>query len=518
MFVGDIAEREAGRNPDRTAMIEAGSDRQITYGELALRVEALAGAFVHTAQLAKGERIMMLCLNRIECVEIYLAAARSGMIAVSLNWRLAIDEMEEIVKDCGARVLVCEAGFASIASELARRCDLSMMLVFGDDSDGSYEDFVGKGSGRQITLQNAYTDPAMILYTGGTTGKSKGVVHSLGSILGAMMSNTVAERIIPEDRYLFLGSMFHSAAILGLNYLLNGATLVMLPKFEPRLALDAIEAHRITKSMAFPAMVNYLLAEAGSSRFDLSSLRNLQYGGGPFGERIIREMAEALPCGLLQCYGSTEHVGVSFLSPDDHREALSGRHPHRLQSAGRAAHVSLIRILDSQGQPVPRDRKTPGEIFVRSASNMTGYWNRPDLTDALRGPQGELGSGDIAVWDEDGYIYVVDRAKEMIISGGENIYPAQVEKAIFDHPGVLEAAVVGAGDEVWGESVVAFVVPRKGFELSGDDVRRTVTGKLGSYQKPRVVHFLPELPRSASGKIAKSELRRIAALHDESEN
>lgn len=460
--------------------------------------------------MAKGDRVMLLSLNRIEGIEVYLGAARSGMVAAALNWRLAAHELEQIVRDCDGQVLIYEDQYSDLAQDLARRCNFRTVLCFGEGSDGSYERFLGSGAGSECTRNVSPGDPVMILYTGGTTGKSKGVVHSHAGVIAAMVNNTIAERIVEDDRYLLLSQLFHSATILAMNYLLNGATLVLLPRFEPRAALEAIESERVTKSLAFPAMVNYLLAAADDSQFNLGSLRNMQYGGGPISERVIRQMADVLRCDLLQCYGTTEQVGVTFLTPEDHREAFAGRNAHRLSSAGRTAHLAHVILLDASGQPVPQDGKTPGEIHVSSLTNMLGYWGQPELTAALRGPNGELGTGDIAVWDRDGYIYVVDRAKEMVISGGENIYPSQVENAISEHESVLECAVVGQPDEVWGESVVAFVVPRKGMDVGPDDVQAIVTERLGSYQKPRIVHFLEELPKTASGKIAKADLRHLA--------
>jgi long-chain acyl-CoA synthetase len=510
MLIGDIAQRQLARNPNEVAIVDGDSQRALTYAELSRRVLSLATSFVHLGKLVKGDRVAVLSLNRLESVEAYLAAGRAGLVATGLNWRLATDELVRIVEDSRPGVLVCDADLVETALKICRRSDVRLLLSFGAASDGSYEDFIAKGEGLILDVERSYNDPVLILYTGGTTGASKGVVHTNGSLLAAMFNNSVAERIVSTDRYLLLGQMFHSASVLALNYLMHGARLVLLPRFEPRQALEVIESEQVTATCVFPAMINYMVAEADCTRFDLGSLRNVQYGGGPFAPRMIRQMSELLPCDLLQCYGSTEHIGVTFLSPQDHREAAAGRYEDRLLSCGREAHLSAVRIVDEDGALVPRDRKTPGEIFVDSPANMVGYWNRPDLTNAARGEHGDLGTGDLAVWDNEGYVYIVDRAKDMIISGGENIYAAQLEKAIGDHQGVLEVAVVGAPDEVWGEAAVAFVVANRGAVVTGDDIRAAVTHRLGSYQKPRDVHFVTELPKAATGKVAKQELRRLA--------
>jgi acyl-CoA synthetase (AMP-forming)/AMP-acid ligase II len=501
LLVGEITEREAQRNRSKTAIVEAGTGRRTTYSDLHRRVDGFSNGIATSPSWKRGDRIGLLSLNTIESFEIYLGAARSGSVAQGLNWRLAPEELARIVEDAQPYAVVCAQEFAELGYELQRRVDVPLWLFFGEGSDGSYEDFVAAGGLLQrVHDVGSLDEPLLILYTGGTTGESKGAVHTNRSCLAAMVNNTVAERVVPTDRYLLLGQMFHSSAVLALNYLSHGATVVLIPKFEPRLTLEAIETERVTASLAFPAMMNYLLTEADS--FDLTSLRNVQYGGGPMAPRVIRSMAETLRCGLIQCYGSTEHVGVTFLSQEDHRDAIANGDERRLTSCGREAHLTRVRLIDATGNAVPRDGKTPGEIVVLSPSNMIGYWRRPDLT--AKAMYGEwLGTGDLAVWDDDGYIYVVDRAKDMVISGGENIYPAQVEKAIAEHPAVLEVAVVGEPEEFWGEIVTAFVVLHEGRNASVAEIQQAVTERLGSYQKPRKVQFLSELPKSSSGKVAK---------------
>lgn len=509
MLVGEITEREATRNPEKTALVEPDSGRQLSHRALHRRVAALHAALATAPGVRAGDRVALLSLNRIEAFEVYLGAARAGLVAQGLNWRLAADELERILRAGQPRVVVFDASFAELAGELRRRLDIPLWLSFGEGSDGSYEETVEIGARRgELAVEASPDDPALVIYTGGSSGESKGAVHTNRSLLAAMVNNSVAERIVPSDRYLLLGQVFHSASILALNYLMHGATVVLVPKFEPRRSLEVMESERVTTSLAFPAMVNYMLAEAGGGRFDLGSLRNVQYGGQTVAPRIILAMLETFACGLIQCYGSSEQVGVTFLSQEDHEEARrSAGKRHLLRSCGREAHLTRVFLVGDDGRLVPRDGRTPGEIVVRSPANMAGYWGRPDLTAAaMREPFG-LGTGDLAVWDDEGYVYVVDRAKDMVISGGENIYPAQVEKAIAEHPDVLEAAVVGVPDEQWGEAVAAFVVLHRGSRAGADDIRQTVARTLGSYQKPRHVRFVEELPKTPAGKVAKRTLR-----------
>jgi acyl-CoA synthetase (AMP-forming)/AMP-acid ligase II len=511
MNVAEISAREAARRPHKEAIVDPVRERRVTYAELERRVAALAHALEADSRVRRGDRIVMLATNCVEYFEMYFAAARAGLIAQGLNWRLATDELVRILDSVEPAVFISDGEFAAQAEQLKRRVDIPVWLSFGEGGDGSYDDYVEAGAGERAPLQPGDPDRGiLIVQTGGTTGEAKGALHTDRGCVAAMVNNTVAERVVPSDRYLVQGQMFHSAAILAFNYLMNGATVVLLPRFEPELSLRTIEAERVTASLAFPAMLNYILAVAQSGAFDLASLRNLQYGGGPMAPEVILATMDALPCSLIQNYGSSEHVGVTFLSQEDHRDARAGRNVHRLGSCGREALLTRVALLDADGALVPHDGKTAGEIFVSAPSNMAGYWRRPDLTAAITRGSWQ-GTGDLAVWDEDGYLYVVGRAKDVIISGGENIYPIQVENAIAGLPEVLEVAVVGMPDELWGESVAAYVVLKPGATATEASLQESVRELLGSYQKPKSVRFVGELPKSAAGKVEKGALR---ALHE----
>jgi acyl-CoA synthetase (AMP-forming)/AMP-acid ligase II len=511
MNVGDISAREAARRPHKEAIVDPVRGRRVTYAELERRVGALAHALDADPRVERGDRVVILATNCVEYFEVYFAAARAGLIAQGLNWRLAGDELARIIDSVEPVAFICDGDFAAQAEQLQGRLDIPIWLSFGEKGDGSYDEYVEAGARREQPLDAGDPDRGiLIVYTGGTTGEAKGALHTDRGCVAAMVNNTVAERIVPADRYLLQGQMFHSAAILAFNYLMNGATVVLLPRFEPELSLQTVEAERVSASLAFPAMLNYILAVAESGTFDLSSLRNLQYGGGPMAPEVILATMDALPCSLIQNYGSSEHIGVTFLSQEDHREAHAGRNTHRLRSCGREALLTRVTLLDEGGAVVPHDGKTAGEIYVRAPSNMAGYWRRPDLTAAITRGSWQ-GTGDLAVWDEDGYLYVVGRVKDVIISGGENIYPIQVENAIAAHPDVLEVAVVGMADELWGESVAAYVVLKTGAHATEASLRESVRDVLGSYQKPKTVRFLGELPKSAAGKVEKGALR---ALHE----
>jgi acyl-CoA synthetase (AMP-forming)/AMP-acid ligase II len=244
----------------------------------------------------------------------------------------------------------------------------------------------------------------------------------------------------------------------------------------------------------------------GFASFDLSSLRNIQYGGGPMPSSVVRAALESFPCTLIQGYGQTEGTTMTFLSQEDHAKAVRGIDSQRLRSCGREGFVTSVRVVDPDGRDVPRDARTPGQIIVRSEANMVGYLNQPELTaQTLR--DGWMWTGDIATWDEDRYVFIVDRAKDMIISGGENIFSVQVEEAINQHPAVLECAVIGVPDEEWGESVKAVVVLKPEQTATEQEIIDEARKHLASYQKPRSVDFVPALPKAPTGKILKRELR-----------
>ena len=321
-----------------------------------------------------------------------------------------------------------------------------------------------------------------------------------------MQNQTVAERIVPSDVYMLTGQMFHIPVVLAMNYHAHGCPLVLM-NFDATLALNLIEKEKVSAFLGVTTMLNWMMAVPNFESFNLSTLRNIQYGGGPMPSRVIREALDAFPCSLIQGYGQTEGTTMTFLSQEDHNLAIRENfHPERLRSCGREGFVTTIRIVDADGNVVPQDNETPGEIIVKSKANMIGYFGRPDLTSqTIR--NGWMWTGDIATWDSDGYCYIVDRAKDMIISGGENIYSIQVEEAIAKHQGVLEVAVIGIPDDEWGESVKAFVVAKPGYDLSPEDIMLTAKSNLASYQKPKYVEFVKELPKAPTGKILKRNLR-----------
>jgi acyl-CoA synthetase (AMP-forming)/AMP-acid ligase II len=505
--IGFIPTKTARLEPAREALIDVHSGRRLTFGELEENVCRLANALVDQLGMLKGERVAVLSKNSIEYMEIYYACARIGLITQPINWRLSHDEMVRIVEDGSPTVLIYSDEYREQVERLKTSTDVSHWLGFGDDSDGSYTTLLKSSSVKEPvgSADVGGDDPLLILYTGGTTGQSKGALHTHRSFYMGMINQTVAERVVPSDVYMLTGQMFHIPVALGMNYHAHGCPMVLI-NFDARLALETIHKERVSAFLGITTMLNWMMADDKFADFDLSSLRNIQYGGGPMPGSVVAAALDAFPCTIIQGYGQTEGMTMSFLSQEDHLLALDGDHPERLDSCGREGFVTEIRVVDSHGNLVPRDSKTPGEIIVRSEANMVGYWQRPDLTaETIR--DGWMWTGDIAVWDEAGYIFIVDRAKDMIISGGENIFCTQVESAIHQHPGVLESAVFGVPDDQWGEAVKAVVVMKPGQSATEREIIDIAAKHLASYQKPKSVDFVESLPKAPTGKILKRELR-----------
>ena len=506
MNQGLIPAKWAALTPERQAVYDVPGDRRVCWREFDSMVRRLANG-LRGLGLQAGDRVAMLSRNCVEYQALYFAAGRVGLVTQPLNWRLAVPELAAITRDAAPKAVISAAEWSSVIERLQRNVDVSNWLQFGDDSDGSLDRLIGSSSDDEPewSAKVADDDPFFILYTGGTTGQSKGALHTHRSAAAGMLNQTVAERIVPSDVYLLTGQMYHIPVVLAMNYMKHGCPLVLM-NFAARQAMEIIEAERVSAFLGITTMLNWMMAVPGFDGYDVSSLRNIQYGGGPMPSSIVRQALDSFPCTLIQGYGQTEGTTMCFLSQEDHARALAGIHPERLRSCGREGFVTTVRVVDPLGNDVPRDGKTPGQVIVRSEANMVGYWHRPDLTaQTLR--DGWMWTGDIATWDEDRYIFIVDRAKDMIISGGENIFSVQVEEAIARHPAVLECAVIGVPDDEWGESVKAVVVLKPGQTATEQDIIQQARKYLAGYQKPRSVDFVSELPKAATGKILKRELR-----------
>lgn len=348
-------------------------------------------------------------------------------------------------------------------------------------------------------------EPFLGLSTGGTTGVHKSAIHSQYSYGACVLDYLASAGIRESDVYLQLGQLFHATGYLALAYLAMGLPVVVTD-FEAASTLQIIEDEKVTGFFAIATMLPRLVNAAQVRGLNARYLRQVFYGGAPMGEEVIRSAATLFDADLTQSWGMTEFGPGTFLGPEAHRRALSGERPELLRSCGKPALFSTVAIVDEHGRPVPQDGQTMGEICHRGPNNMLYYWNKPEETATVL-QDGWVLSGDLGVWDEEGHIYIVDRIKSMIISGGENIFPSEIERILGNHQEIAEVVVVGVPHPDWGEVVKAVVVRRPGAELTAEDVAAYVGEDLGSYKKPRIVEFRDELPMTPTGKVNRALLK-----------
>ena len=500
--VGDMLAAAAAEAPDKTALVFGG--RRCSYQELDEASNRIAGALIDKG-FSRGATIGMIGKNSDCFVEILFGAVKSGGAAVVLNWRLAGPELRVIAEDAGLAMLFYDVEFAG-AVEVLRSALPSLVCVPFDPSLDAHPDFVAFVA-RPGTAAPARTispdDTAIMMYTSGTTGKPKGVPASHYAICFAP-ENMLAtgERCVSldSDINLLTTPLFHLAGIGWLHGSIFGrATLIILPSADVPSLVAAVAAHRVTRATVLPALMPALLDAVGQG-VDLSSLRLIAYGASPIPESLLARMLAKFSCGFLQNYGMTENsASATYLAPDDHYPGS----PFLLSCGRPYPHVTL-RTVNAGGLVCGAGEI--GEIELQSATLFKGYWNRPDAT-AEVWRDGWYATGDMGFLDEHGYLFLVDRKKDMIISGGENIYATEVESAIAAHPDVLRAAVIGVPSEKWGEEVKAIVILRDFSALDGAELIAFLRPLIAGYKLPKSVDFVAELPLTAMGKIAKPILR-----------
>lgn len=491
--------------PDRVGVIDG--DLRLTYRAYAERCDQLAKALVSDLGVVPGDRVAWLGGNTHELLEAYYGVLLAGAILVPLNIRLSSPELRTMLDDCGARVLI-------------RHPDQTDPLTAAPDGDGGHGPDTGL---RQVVLgpryeallaarpAGAFVAPevdersvAEIFYTSGSTGAPKGAMLTHRGLYLHAVHSALTNGIGGDDVVLHTIALFHVNGWGTPHYLTAlGGVHVMLPRFAPADVLALIEAEGVTRLFLVPAMATALLQHDAFERFDLSSLRQISVGGAPTPAPLLAEIEARFRCTAICGYGMTESSPTLTRSLDK---------PGEEPSLARRATTGLpilgvdVRVLGPADEEVPWDAATPGEVCVRSNHVMAGYWNDPGATaETLRG--GWLRTGDVATVDPDGYLTIVDRTKDLIISGGENVSGVEIEKALAEHPAVLEAAVVGTADDRWGEVPRAFVVLRPGAPATADELREHVRSRLAHFKAPRDVVLVVELPRTGTGKVAKPILR-----------
>lgn len=503
----------AWRVPGAPALVEPSSGRVRTFGQLCDRCGQLAVGLARLHRVQPGARIAALSRNSIELVELYLACASAGALLFPLNWRFSVEQIRDSLRDAAPSVVFYDAEFAKTIEAAGKSVEDCEWVEWHNGEDSGYEDLLRRCADRDGAYWSDLPDPVeladsayLAISTGGTTGIPKSAVHTQRSYSACALDYAAAARIAESDVYLMLGQLFHVVGYMTLAYLAYGRPVV-ISNFEAESTLEIVRAEKATAFMAIGAMMPRLVSVMNSGGESCPSLRRFEYGGAPMGEDVIRQTAELFGTDLLAVWGMTEFGPGTYLGPYAHRRALSGERPELLRSCGRAALLSTVAVLDPEtGEPAPRDGKTMGELCHRGPNDMLSYWNRPEETRALV-RDGWIHSGDGAAWDDEGFFYIVDRLKSMIISGGENIFPGEIERTLANHPAVVETAVVGVPDLQWGEVVKAYVVREPSSDLTIEGICDYVATQLAGYKKPRIVEFVSELPMTPTGKVDRKVLR-----------
>jgi len=483
--------------------------RKKSWAEIENRVARFAGS-LRQLGVKRDDRIAVLALNSDIYFEFYLAAPWAGATVVPFNTRWTVPELAYGINDSDCRLLLVDDVFAETGSELLDLCpNLQSCLFIGDENPPE-----GMADLREV-MKNASAleedrrvgdDLFGIFYTSGTTAEPKGVMLSHQNMWASAVSVADKLRYVPDDIYLHCAPMFHLAdGANGFGALVSLVTHAFVATFDTDNLIDVIERDRVTHTLMVPSMIGTLLTNPRIQSADVSSLRLIQYGAAPMSQDLLRRLMETLPTvGVCQGYGQTELAPViSILGEEDH--VLEGPNLHRTRSAGKALLCVQVKIADDDGTEMARDEQ--GEIWVRGPNVMQGYVNKPEETAKVL-VDGWIRTGDVGYMDEDGYIYIVDRIKEMIISGGENIASIEVENAISTHPAVAACAVIGLPDEKWGERVHAVVIPVPDAKITEDEIFAHCKKNLAGYKCPRSLDIRTEpLPLSGAGKILKRELR-----------
>lgn len=498
-FIFDAIREFAETRGDHTAL--SYDDRLTSYRELAQRMARVANG-LSSLGLEPQSRIAILTGNNDYFFEIWLGAALGGFVLTPINARLAPPEVVYIVNDSEAEVLIVDAPFRQLVEGIVPELSTVRHIVsLGEHPEWlEYPHWRDEQTFAEVAVRGDPRDTMVQMYTSGTTGFPKGVELNHTAVLACARSMMGLDAWEPGEVALVTAPLFHTAGSAWASCALqSGGTVVLLPELNAATMLTAIEENRVTQALLVPAVIQMALQSPECATKDFSSLKRLLYGASPITVPVLRQAIETFACEMEQGYGLTETVGpVAMLRPRDHL------HDDKLKSCGKAVPGSNIRVVDADGNDCPAGEV--GEIVVSGVQVMNGYWKRPEDTAAAI-KDGWFHTGDAGYFDADGYLYIHDRLKDMIVSGAENVYPAEVERALEDFPGIADVAVIGVPDERWGEAVKALVVAAPGAGLSEEEIIDYARTRIARFKCPKSVDFVDAIPRNPSGKILKKFLR-----------
>ena len=505
--LAETVRRHRGVREEKAALVF--DDRTITFGEFDAQCSRVANAFL-VSGIETGDRVGFLGKNVPEYFFFAFGAAKIGAVTVGVNWRLAPPEIDFILDDGEVKLLVVDEEYLSVLKALKLPRSPIILTINGDGTHTEFLDWMNAQSSEDPGYEPAPHDTAMQVYTSGTTGKPKGAEISHHNLASGYRNFIEIAGVSPDSVLLSVLPMFHIGGSMGAYMgLWCGSTTIVHREIDPAKMLHAVAEHGVTNIMAVPALLQVFPTIPGVEELDLSSVRLVQYGASPISVEVLESTIELFGCPLIQTYGLTETTGLlSWLPPEDHDPG--GPRAHLMRSAGKPLPGVEIKVVGPDGKEMPEGEV--GEIWTRSPQNMLGYWKNPEAS-AEGFPEGrdENGLGWFATGDagtfEEGYLYIRDRVKDMIISGAENIYPAEIENVLMSHTGIADCAVIGIPSEKWGETPLAILVP-VGEELpSEEDIKAHCAERLARYKLPSQFKFVDEIPRNPSGKILKVELR-----------
>ncbi|MDF2680476.1 MAG: acyl-CoA synthetase (AMP-forming)/AMP-acid ligase [Brevibacillus sp.] len=503
--------RNAKVMPEKEAIVDG--DHRFTYAEFASRVAKLKEALAH-AGVQKGDRVAALMLNDFRYIELMFGVTALGAILVPLNYRLSPDELVSILNDSGAKALFVHREFLKTLPYLKEYVPSLTHYVLADndlrhEELDSYEAWIAQASDTPLSYSPDIheNDVAGLFYTGGTTGRSKGVMLTHRNMVSNFYHTGVLTGLNRNSRYLHVAPMFHLADGASMvSITIVGGTHCVVRSFTTKAFMQAIDQYKVTSTLLVPTMLNMVMNDPDFKKYDVSSLERVTYGAAPMPVALLKRVIMEFPgIQLVQGYGMTEaSPSLTQLAAEYHVVGGTEKEERRLLSAGKPVLGVEVRVVDEEGNEVPTGQV--GEVIARGDNIMKGYWNLPDETNAVL-KNGWYHTGDMGAFDDEYFLYIVDRKKDMIISGGENIYSPEVENILYQHPEVVEVAVVGAPDPKWGEAVVAVVVKTAGSALTEQELIDFTRGRLANYKVPKRISFVDELPKSGAGKILKRNLR-----------